>query len=260
MKILIVGDIVGKPGRNTLKEYLEKYRDNYDFIIVNGENSAGGFGITEKIAEEFLSWGVDVITGGNHSWDKKEIYEYMNNSENLLRPFNYPANVCGKGYTIKEKNSVKIAVISLQGRVFMNTVDCPFVALKNLVSEIKKITPNIIVDFHAEASSEKIALSKYMTGEISLLYGTHTHVQTADERIYKEGTAYITDVGMTGSQNGVIGTIAETVINKFLTSLPQKFDIAEGNEFLNGIEIDLDTNTGKTKLIKRVNWERTKQE
>lgn len=256
MKILIVGDIVGRPGRRTLQEYLEKYKENYEFIIINGENSAAGFGITEKIAEEFFSWGVDVITGGNHSWDKKESYEYLNKSSFLLRPYNYPDLAVGKGYVIKEKNGVKIAVVSLQGRVFMNPVECPFRTLKSLVDEIKKVTKNIIVDFHAEATSEKIALGKYMSGEISLLYGTHTHVQTADERIYETGTAYITDVGMTGSQNGVIGTISEVVINKFLTSLPQKFDIAEGNEYLNGIIIDLDTETGKTKKIERINWSR----
>lgn len=254
MKILIVGDIVGRPGRNTLKEYLEKYKSRYDFIIVNGENSAAGFGITENIAEEFFSWGVDVITGGNHSWDKKEIYEYLDKSDSLLRPYNYPEGVAGKGYTVKEKDGVKIAVISLQGRVFMNPVDCPFRALKSLVKKLRRTTKNIIVDFHAEATSEKIALARYISGEISLLYGTHTHVQTADERIFETGTGYITDIGMTGSQNGVIGTIPEVVINKFLTSLPQKFDIAQGNEKLNGIEIELDTKTGKTKKISRIIW------
>lgn len=254
MKILIVGDIVGRPGRNTLKKYLEKYRNTYDFIIVNGENSAAGFGITEKIAEEFFSWGVDVITGGNHSWDKKEIYDYLNSTDSLLRPHNYPEEAPGKGYVIKEKKASKIAVISLQGRVFMNPVDCPFRSLKKLVEKLKKTTNNIIVDFHAEATSEKIALARYISGEVSLIYGTHTHVQTADEKIFETGTAYISDIGMTGSQNGVIGTLPEVVINKFLTSLPQKFDIAEGNEYLNGLEINLDTKSGKTKKIKRIIW------
>lgn len=256
MKILVVGDIVGRPGRKTLHSYLNKYKDNYDFIIVNGENSAAGFGITAKIADEFLSWGVDVISGGNHSWDKKEVYEYMNNSDRILRPYNYPEGVVGKGYTIQnDKNRNKIAVISLQGRVFMNTVDCPFKALRKLVDEIKEITNNIIVDFHAEATSEKIALARYISGDVSLVYGTHTHVQTADERIFENGTAYITDVGMTGSQNGVIGTISEAVINKFLTSLPQKFDIAEGNEKLSGIEIEIDEKTGKSTKISRISWD-----
>ena len=150
MKVLVVGDVVGRPGRNTLQVFLEKYKDNYDFIIVNGENSAAGFGITIKIADEFLSWGVDVISGGNHSWDKKEIYEYMDNSDRILRPANYPEGVSGKGYTILEdKKENKIALISLQGRVFMNAVDCPFRTAKKLIDEISKTTKNIIVDFHA---------------------------------------------------------------------------------------------------------------
>ena len=167
MKVLVVGDIVGRPGRNTLQVFLEKYKDNYDFIIANGENSAAGFGITIKIADEFLSWGVDVISGGNHSWDKKEIYEYMNNSDRILRPANYPEGVSGKGYTILEdKKGNKIALISLQGRVFMNAVDCPFRTAKKLIDEISKTTKNIIVDFHAEATSEKIALGKYLDGDI----------------------------------------------------------------------------------------------
>ncbi|WP_338994372.1 TIGR00282 family metallophosphoesterase [Fusobacterium polymorphum] len=255
MKILVVGDIVGRPGRNTLQVFLEKYKDNYDFIIVNGENSAAGFGITIKIADEFLSWGVDVISGGNHSWDKKEIYEYMDNSDRILRPANYPEGVCGKGYTILEdKKGNKVALISLQGRVFMSAVDCPFRTAKKLIDEISKTTKNIIVDFHAEATSEKIALGKYLDGDISLFYGTHTHVQTADERILNNGTGYISDVGMTGSQNGVIGTNLETIINKFLTSLPQKFEVAEGDEQLCGIEVEIDEKTGKCQKIKRINW------
>ncbi|WP_022818816.1 TIGR00282 family metallophosphoesterase [Fusobacterium russii] len=254
MKILIVGDIVGRPGRNTLKAYLEKYKNNYDFIIVNGENAAAGFGITEKIAEEFFSWGADVITGGNHSWDKKEIYEYLDSSNSILRPYNYPEGVPGKGYTVKEVNGSKIAVISLQGRVFMSTVDCPFKAIKKILKELENVTKNIIVDFHAEATSEKIALARYISGEVSLVYGTHTHVQTADERIFENGTAYISDIGMTGSQNGVIGVESEVVIKKFLTSLPQKFEVAEGDEYLNGLELDLDEKNGKVKKINRINW------
>ena len=255
MKILVVGDIVGRPGRKILQSYLEKYKEFFDFIIVNGENSAAGFGITEKIAEDFFSWGVDVITGGNHSWDKKEIYEYLEKTDSLLRPLNYPEGTFGKGYTIKkDKKGNEIAVISLQGRVFMNQVECPFRSLKKLLDEVKKYTPNIIVDFHAEATSEKIALARYVSGDVSLVYGTHTHVQTADEVIFESGTAYISDVGMTGSQNGVIGTVAEAVIKKFLTSLPQKFDIAEGNEMLNGLELEIDEKTGKTLKIERIKW------
>lgn len=255
MKVLVVGDVVGRPGRNSLKIYLEKYKQNYDYIIVNGENSAGGFGITEKIAEEFLSWGVDIISGGNHSWDKKEIYEYMENSDRLIRPYNYPKGVVGKGYAIhKDRKGNKVALISLQGRVFMNSVDCPFRALEELVQEISMKTKNIIVDFHAEATSEKIALARFISGKVSLVYGTHTHVQTADEKVFETGTGYITDVGMTGSQNGVIGTISDAVIAKFLTSLPQRFEVAEGNEYVNAIEVEIDEKTGKCKNIHRINW------
>lgn len=173
----------------------------------------------------------------------------------MVRPANYPSEVPGRGYTILEdKNGNKIALISLQGRVFMSAVDCPFRTAKKLIEEISKTTKNIIIDIHAEATSEKIALGKYLDGEVSLVYGTHTHVQTADERILANGSGYISDVGMTGSQNGVIGTNAETIIKKFLTSLPQKFEVAEGEEQLSGIEVEIDEKTGKCKKIKRINW------
>lgn len=254
MKIIIIGDIVGRPGRKTLQTFLEKYKNNYDFIIVNGENAAGGFGITCKIADEFLSWGVDVISGGNHSWDKKEFYEYLDNSDRALRPHNYPEGAAGKGYTIlDDKNGNKIALICLQGRAFMGNIECPFRWADKLIEDISKTTKNIIIDFHAEATAEKIALGKYLNGRVSVVYGTHTHVQTADEKILSGGTGYITDVGMTGSQNGVIGTVTEIVIQKLLTSLPQKFEIAEGDEWLNGIEVEISTD-GKCEKIKRIQW------
>lgn len=256
MKVLIVGDVVGRPGRKTLYNYLEKYKNKYDFIIVNGENSASGFGITEKIAKEFFEKGVDVITSGNHIWDKKEIYEYIEQEPRLLRPYNYPEGVKGRGYIICDTAKGKIAVISMQGRVFMPaSIDCPFVKAKELIEEIKNNVKYIIVDFHAEASSEKISLARYLSGEISALYGTHTHVQTADETIFEEGTGYITDVGMTGSFNGVIGNEAQAIINKFLTGLPQRFAIAEGNEKLNGIELDLAEEDGSCISIQRIIWE-----
>ena len=255
MKILIVGDIVGRPGRNILQLFLEKNKNNYDFIIVNGENAAGGFGITPKIADEFFEWGVDIISGGNHSCDKKEFYEYLDNSDKVLRPHNYPDDIPGKGYSILEdKNGNKIAVISVQGRTFMTSVNCPFRTCEKLIEEIKTTTKNIIIDFHAEATSEKIALARFLDGEVSVVYGTHTHVQTADNKIFSKGTGYITDVGMTGSQAGVIGTKADIIIKKFLTSLPQKFEIAEGEEELNGIEVEIDSQNGKCKNIKRLNW------
>ncbi len=255
MKILIVGDVVGNPGRKTLYAYLEKVKDKYDFIIVNGENAAAGFGITTKIADEFFEKGVNVITSGNHIWDKKEIYTYLDGNNKILRPLNYPEKgTPGKGYTILEsRQGIKVGVISAQGRVFMPPIDCPFTRISEVLDEMKKQCKIIIVDFHAEATSEKLALGRYLDGKISLLYGTHTHIQTADEKIFMEGTGYISDVGMTGSDNGIIGMKEEVIIPKFLNSLPQKFEVAEGNERLNGLSVEVDEETGECILIDRIN-------
>lgn len=254
MKVLVVGDVVGNPGRKTLKAYLDKYKSNYDFIIVNGENAAAGFGITAKLCDEILDWGVNVITSGNHIWDKKEIYDYLDRSNRVLRPHNYPNGVPGTGYTIlKDKKGNKIAVVSLQGRVFMPPIDCPFTVANPLIEEIRKECKHIIIDFHAEATSEKLALANYLDGKVSVVYGTHTHVQTADNKILLEGTGYISDVGMTGSDNGIIGMNKESIIPKFLTALPQKFEIAEGKERINGLDIELDDETGECIKIERIN-------
>lgn len=254
MKILVIGDVVGNPGRKILKAYLDKFKNNYDFIIVNGENAAAGFGITIKLCDEILSWGVDVITSGNHIWDKKEIYDYLDRSNKVLRPHNYPKGVPGVGFTIlKDKKGNKIAVVSLQGRVFMPPIDCPFTVGNELIDELRKECKHIIVDFHAEATSEKLALATYLDGKISALYGTHTHVQTADNKILLEGTGYISDVGMTGSDDGIIGMKKESIIPKFLTSLPQRFEVAEGKERINGLDIELDDETGECKKIDRIN-------
>lgn len=254
MKVLIVGDVVGNPGRKTFYKFLEKRADSYDFIVVNGENSAGGFGITPKIADEFFEKKIDVITSGNHIWDKKDIYTYLEASDRLLRPLNYPKGVVGKGYTvIKSKNGINVGVISAQGRVFMPPIDCPFIRITDILDEMRKECKIIIVDFHAEATSEKIALGKYLDGKVSLVYGTHTHIQTADEKILLEGTGYISDVGMTGSDNGIIGMSAEAIIPKFLTALPQRFEVCEGNERLNGLSVEIDEETGECKNIERIN-------
>ena len=254
MKGLIVGDIVGNPGRETLRTYLERKRKDYDLVIVNGENSAAGFGITGKLADQLFSWGCDVITGGNHIWDKKEFYDYLDKTDKVLRPANYPDGVPGVGHTIvKDRNGNKVGIISLQGRVFMPPIDCPFKKAKELIEEIKKETKIIIIDFHAEATSEKIAMGWHVDGYVSVVYGTHTHIQTADNKILPEGTGYITDVGMTGSDNGVIGMSVESILPKFLNALPQRFEIAEGNERLNGIEVEIDMETGECKSIERVN-------
>lgn len=255
MKVLVVGDVVGNPGRKTLYAYLEKMRDKYDFIVVNGENAAGGFGITTKIADEFFDKKIDVITSGNHIWDKKEIYTYLEGSDRILRPINYPKGTTpGKGYTIVEsRKGVKVGVISAQGRVFMPPIDCPFTRIAEIIEDMRKECKIIIVDFHAEATSEKIALGRYLDGKVSLVYGTHTHIQTADEKILLEGTGYISDAGMTGSDNGIIGMSADVIIPKFITALPQRFEVAEGNERLNGLSVVIDEETGECESIERIN-------
>ncbi|MBP6466756.1 MAG: TIGR00282 family metallophosphoesterase [Fusobacteriaceae bacterium] len=253
MKVLIIGDVMGKPGRDAMKEFLDKKKNDYDFVIVNGENAAAGFGITPKIADEFFELGVDVITSGNHIWDKKELYPYLDENRNILRPLNYPKGVPGFGYTIKENGKGdKIAVINIQGRVFMPEVDSPFQRIEEAIEEIKKETKNIIVDFHAEATSEKLAMGWYLDGRVSAVYGTHTHVQTADERILEKGTGFINDVGMTGSHDSIIGMTIETVLPKFLTSLPSRFEVATGNVKVNGIELHIDKE-GSCKEINRIN-------
>ena len=252
MKILILGDVVGKPGRNILGEYLERKKSEYDLVIVNGENAAAGFGLTEKIAKQFYGFGVDVITSGNHIWDKKEMVEYLKKDHKILRPLNYPRGVAGVGYNIFEaSNGEKVGVISLQGRIFMPPVDCPFQRVEAILEEIKKKTDYIIVDFHAEATSEKMAMGRFLDGRVSVVFGTHTHIQTSDNRILDAGTGYISDIGMTGSHDGIIGMTVDSVLPRFLTSLPTKFEICNDNVRVNGIEVILDE-YGKCSEINRI--------
>lgn len=253
MKFLMIGDIVGEPGRNILFKFLEKRKHNYDFIIVNGENSAAGFGITAKIAEQFFSKGVDVITMGNHTWDKKEIYPYMNETVNIIRPANFTKEAPGRGYTVVEKKGVKIGVVNAQGKVFMAPIGCPFLALDSIISELQKETNIIIVDFHAEATSEKQAMGWNLNGKASVVYGTHTHTQTADERILPGGTAYITDAGMTGGHDGILGMNRKESIRRFKDGMPTRYSVCEENPKINGIEVDINKNTGKAETIKRIN-------
>ena len=253
MKFLIIGDVVGEPGRNILYKFLEKRKQNYDFIVVNGENSAAGFGITIKIAEQFFSRGVDVITMGNHTWDKKEIYEYFNKTKNIIRPINFAKEAPGNGYTIVEKNGIKVAVINAQGKVFMPTISCPFLALDDVVPEIQKETNIIILDFHGEATSEKQAMGWNLTGKVSVVFGTHTHTQTADERILPGGTAYITDVGMTGGHDGILGMNRRESIQKFKDGMPTRYTVCEDNPKINGIEVEINSKTGKAESIMRIN-------
>ena len=253
MKILFIGDIVGKPGRKALKYFLENHRDEFDFCIVNGENAAGGRGITPLIAEEIFSLGVDVITTGNHIWDKKEIIPYLNENSRILRPLNYPPSAPGKGWGLfSVNNSTELAVINLSGRVFMPCIDCPFQKVEEIIPEINVRTSCIIVDMHGEATSEKIAMGYFLNGKVSAVVGTHTHVQTSDERIFSCGTAYITDVGMTGSFDSIIGVRKKEVMRHFITQIPFRFKVAEGEVSVNGVWMELDEMTGKALSITRI--------
>lgn len=255
MRLLFIGDIIGRPGRRAVINLLEKIIKDFEveFIIANGENAAGGMGLTPTIASEILSKGVDVLTSGNHIWAKKEIIPFLNEEERILRPANYPGQVPGKGTGIyKSKNGEKIAVINLEGRVFMKHLDCPFRVGQREAEILGRETNIIIVDFHAEATSEKMAMGWFLNGKVSAVLGTHTHVQTCDERILNEGTAYITDVGMTGPQGSVIGIRTQIAIERLLTQIPWKFDVATDDIELQGVIVDIDSMTGRSSYIKRL--------
>jgi metallophosphoesterase (TIGR00282 family) len=255
MKILFIGDIVGKGGREILSKYLTTIREeeSIDFVIGNGENAAGGMGITPKIAEELLDFGIDVITSGNHIWKSKGISEFIDKDQRVLRPANYPEGVPGKGWEIYEApGRESIAVLNLEGRIFMRNLECPFRAAVHALKKIKKKTQLIVVDFHAEASSEKMALGWYLDGKVSSVVGTHTHVQTADERILPNGTGYITDVGMTGPTDSVIGIKKEIAIERFLTQMPLPFNVAQEGLEIQGVILELDSRTGWTCKINRL--------
>ncbi|MCK5014742.1 MAG: TIGR00282 family metallophosphoesterase [Candidatus Omnitrophica bacterium] len=256
MNILCIGDVVGKPGRHAVEGLLDSLKEEFkiDFVIINVENAAGGSGVTSKLARGFFAMGGDVLTSGDHIWDQKELKEYLDEEEFLLRPVNFPEGTPGRGWCVKTTASgVKVGVVNMIGRVFMRYhVDCPFRALDAILEEIKKETPNIIVDMHAEATSEKVAMGHYVDGRVSGIFGTHTHIQTADEHVLSKGTAYITDLGMTGPFDSVIGQKKENIIRRFLTSLPLRFHVAEGTAQLNGIVMDIDEQTGKARSIIRL--------
>ncbi|GBF11325.1 TIGR00282 family metallophosphoesterase [Tepidibacillus infernus] len=255
MRILFFGDIVGSIGRSALKDHLLKIKERYQphIIIANAENAASGRGINKKIVKEFFELGIHVLTMGNHTWDQKEIYEFIDDYKNLIRPANFPIGTPGNGYTIINFNAYKLAVINIQGRTFLPPLDCPFRKANEIIEKIKSITPNIIVDFHAEATSEKQAMGWYLDGLVSAVVGTHTHVQTADDRILPKGTAYITDIGMVGSYDGILGMSKEAVIDKFLTSLPQRFEVDKNGRWqINAVMIELNSDTGKAKSIERI--------
>jgi len=255
MRILFVGDIVGKAGRQAIEGLLERILADHriDFTVANGENAAGGMGITPAIASDLLDLGVDVLTSGNHIWAKKEIVPFLDEEERLLRPANYPNGVSGRGTGIfRLGNGKRVGVLNLEGRVFMRNLECPFRVGEKEVEKLKEQTPIILVDFHVEATSEKVALAWFLNGKVSAVVGTHTHVQTADERILSGGTAYITDAGMTGPLASVIGIRRQIALERFLTQVPIKFDVATEEIELQGVILEVDEQTGKSRSIERI--------
>ncbi|MGQ9557517.1 MAG: TIGR00282 family metallophosphoesterase [Desulfurispora sp.] len=255
MRILMVGDVVGRPGRKAIKENVPDLvrSQQIDLTVVNGENAAGGKGITREIAREILAAGADIITMGNHVWQQKEALTLLAREERIVRPANYPPGVPGHGLQVlKTRSGVPVAVLNLAGRVFMEALDCPFRKADELLAALAPEVRVILLDFHAEASSEKIAMGWYLDGRVSAVCGTHTHVQTADEHILPGGTAYITDVGMTGPVDSIIGVEKEAVLEKFLTGIPRRFEVATGPYQLNAVILDIDENTGRARSIQRV--------
>ena len=255
INVLMIGDIIGEPGRKAIFLNLSELIRNYkaDFVVANGENAAGGFGITANIAQKLHSYGVDCITSGNHIWRNKDVFNVINDDQHLLRPLNYPNGTPGKGWTILEKGGKSLAVVNLMGRVFMEPLECPFRTIRRELNNIKKNTRNVVIDFHGEATSEKMAMGWYLDGQVSAVVGTHTHVQTADNRILPEGTAYITDLGMTGSFDSVIGMNKEKAVKKFVTMMPTRFSVATEDVHINGVFISIDLKSGKANKIERIN-------
>jgi metallophosphoesterase (TIGR00282 family) len=255
MRILFIGDIVGKLGREICRKLIPEYISQHkpDVIIANGENSAHGYSITEKVYKELLEMGIQIITMGNHIWEKKEYQKAPDKFPRLVRPANYPAGVPGSGYFILETHGVKIAVVNLLGRVFMQCMDCPFQTIQKLLPEMQKSANIIIVDMHAEATSEKCALAHFIDGKVTAVLGTHTHVMTADERILPGGTAFISDIGMVGAYESIIGMEKEQIIKRFLTQMPEKFQPTEtGTGICNAVLLTADPTSGKALEIKRI--------
>ncbi len=254
MKLLVAGDVVGKAGRNIVRSGLAHLRsqEDFDLIVVNVENAAAGFGVTPDIAGKLFDLGIDVLTTGNHVWDKKEIFGYLEREPRLLRPINYPDPCPGAGsFVATTATSMPLAVVNLQGRVFMPLIDCPFQAIDRELEALRTKTKHVLVDLHAETTSEKTAMAWYLDGRVSAVVGTHTHVPTADERILPKGTAYITDLGMCGPYDSVIGMAPETSLPRFLTAMPTKFETAKGNPWMCGVVIDVDEDTGLASDIRR---------
>lgn len=255
LTILFVGDVVGEPGRRAIKKLLPILRQRHkaDLCIVNGENSAGGSGITPKIFEELREAGADVVTSGDHIWDNKEILPIMATETKLLRPANFPARAVGFGsVVVKLPGGPSVAVLNLMGRTFMKDLDCPFQTAERVVAELRRQTPVIVVDMHAETTSEKFALGRFLDGQVSAVIGTHTHVQTADEQIFPRGTAFLCDAGMTGPHDSILGREVEPIIQRFLTQMPQRFEVAKKGIRLNGAAVSIEPTSGKALNIERI--------
>ena len=255
MRVMLTGDVVGRPGRKAFQEYTPKLRKEkgIDVVIVNGENSAGGKGFTRKSLDALYHAGADIITSGNHVWDKKDVFEFIDQEPFLIRPANYPDGAPGKGYCIYPFKAKNIGVVNLSGRALMPALDCPFQKIEEILRELKKECDIILLDFHAETTSEKMAMGWYLDGRVNGVVGTHTHIQTADDRILPKGTAYITDLGMTGPWNSILGVKTEIILRKFTTAMPCRFDLEEeGPMVYSAVIIDIDDNTNQTTAMERV--------
>lgn len=257
MNVLFIGDVLGRPGRELVRRGLRALVEHHavDLVVANVENAAAGFGITREIGDEFLKWGVDVMTSGNHIWDKKEAIEYIAAEPRLLRPANYPAGVPGRGaYVAQTRGGEPVGVVNVMGRVFMLNIDDPFAVVLHEIEAMRHWARVIIVDFHAEATSEKMAMGWHLDGKATAVFGTHTHVQTADERVLPGGTAYITDAGMTGPHDSIIGMDREAALGRFLNGMPSKFEPATGNPRLNGVVVSADPATGRATSVTRISY------
>ena len=257
MRLLFIGDIVGRPGRELVKRGLPYLVEQHaiDLVIANAENAAAGFGVTREIGDQLLEWGVDVMTSGNHIWDKREAIDYIGAEPRLLRPANFPAGVPGNGsYLARTRDGQPVGIINVMGRVFMHNLDDPFAVVQREIDALRPRARVIFVDFHAEATSEKVAMGWHLDGKVTAVVGTHTHVQTADERILPKGTAYLTDVGMTGPHDSVIGVEISAAVGRFLNAMPARFETATGNPRLNGVVVEAADDTGKATDIERVSY------
>jgi len=254
LKIMLTGDVIGHPGRRAFREHTPKLREKYgiDIVIVNGENSAAGKGITRKALDELYQGGADIVTSGNHIWDKKDVLEFIDQEPFLLRPANYPGNPPGKGCCVYPFRAKNIGIMNLSGRAFMPALDCPFQKAEELLKEFGSSCDVLLLDFHAEATSEKMAMGWYLDGRVNGVVGTHTHIQTADERILSKGTAYITDLGMVGPADSVLGVKPDIIIKKFMTARPVRFELADGPNVYSALVIEIDDNTNRTIGVERI--------